>query len=188
MDLGEYEYVLKKRTKNWNKNGICPYSFICLSLFCGWLLVKTNNFNWIETKTHTHTHSVAGAMGICFPYLGEFQPTKYRLDREYYYLYNEYGWDVKERMLFRNTLRRMRMWEITKKNRQKELLYEVGILEELPKLNWGFSSVFEDIFLAPSLAWVPKNTSQNVEFWSPHLFCFKAPVILIRHWGAFLPR
>lgn len=22
--------------------------------------------------------SVAGAMGICFPYLGEFQPTKYR--------------------------------------------------------------------------------------------------------------
>lgn len=23
-------------------------------------------------------HSVTGAMGICFPYLGEFQPTKYR--------------------------------------------------------------------------------------------------------------
>lgn len=25
-----------------------------------------------------HFYSVAGAMGICFPYLGEFQPTKYR--------------------------------------------------------------------------------------------------------------
>ena len=25
-----------------------------------------------------YTYSVTGAMGICFPYLGEFQPTKYR--------------------------------------------------------------------------------------------------------------
>lgn len=23
-------------------------------------------------------YSITGAMGICFPYLGEFQPTKYR--------------------------------------------------------------------------------------------------------------
>lgn len=47
------------------------------------LWVALHHFNWIGTqRTHTHArmHSVAGAMGICFPYLGEFQPTKYRLE------------------------------------------------------------------------------------------------------------
>lgn len=42
------------------------------------ILFKYMTFIWILRKFYFFFHRVTGAMGICFPYLGEFQPTKYR--------------------------------------------------------------------------------------------------------------
>lgn len=39
---------------------------------------NTDNNLTISILYWNFIFSVAGAMGICFPYLGEFQPTKYR--------------------------------------------------------------------------------------------------------------
>lgn len=41
-------------------------------------LRKLSITNFIEYITYTFFSSITGAMGICFPYLGEFQPSKYR--------------------------------------------------------------------------------------------------------------